>query len=120
MSDANDDLTLEERVEALEKVSRRAVDRFHTALGELSDAERQAYIWKRLAVALFDKVTSLTGTGEFGVNLDPSMPWPDVVLNTFPNSATLTREYARGGIIRGPLNAPTGGCVVDTSKRSSE
>lgn len=92
MSDANDALTLEERVDALEKVAHRAVDRFHAALGELSEAERQAYIWKRLAVGLFDKVSGLTGTDEFGVNLDPSMPWPDVVLNTYPHSAKLTRE----------------------------
>ncbi|WP_156366039.1 hypothetical protein [Nocardiopsis sp. NRRL B-16309] len=35
-------------------------------------------------------------------------------------SATLTHKFARGGIIRGPLNVPTGGCVIDTSKHSGE
>lgn len=52
----------------------------------------QAYVWKRLAVSLFEQVESLTGASEVGVNLDPSMPWPNVILTTTPTSAKLSRD----------------------------
>ncbi|MFJ9558284.1 hypothetical protein ACIRPH_31140 [Nocardiopsis sp. NPDC101807] len=59
---------------------------------EIDGPTWQAYIWKRLAVSLFEQVESLTGAAEVSVSLDPSLPWPDVVLSTFPTSAKLSRE----------------------------
>lgn len=78
--------------ESLERVAQRAMEKFHGALGGLGEQQWQAYVWKRLAVSLFEQVESLTGATEAGVNLDPSMPWPGVVLELRPTTATLKRD----------------------------
>ncbi|MFY7065987.1 hypothetical protein ACOQFV_09010 [Nocardiopsis changdeensis] len=71
------------------------MEKFHGALGELGEQQWQAYIWKRLAVSLFEQVESLTGATEVGVSLDPSMPWPDVTLTVTPTSAKLSRSNSK-------------------------